>query len=632
MAQLTDGKNRYIIVSAIDFGEDGDFVFSESNVLGVAGGSTGNQAKLVASPPTGANWQLFRQQVADATYVYIRCCYGGKAIEIYKAQAADNVQPSQFTFNSSNAQKWYLEAVTGQTVTVNGTSYQLYYLHSNHSQTGRVLTCYEDGDETRVNPEGYPRGSASTGYTPPLEQQMWFFVQSSLYYSGFPVPASGGAATTQAASTETVLQASSGVLWPSWACDGTNYQCRYRTRSRGVSDAQEEFSAWSDWKSYSDDATDNLGWGTSASIAANMTAAASGKRMLASSSLALTALAGTYDRVDYQLQVRRFEPNYNNEPRHGGTYGFTVRQVEPLTYTTVTATWSPDGVIVGWVTNWSRGGTCVVESEDGLFTKVTVAPALGTDDALVPNKRLTRRVKVGDTLKLRLTYTTDDGAVKVTSQSVTVTYGGTVGTSLTLSSTVSGSLATVTASAASAKAWLVVERGHGDRFVPLDGSSPWTIAPPLGVPWKVYATANISSIWNAVMETFPAIVETPAAHHLTTQGLDHDVAIVARAGGVPEVTSQHSRDRSTVGVVGAEFPASTLGGNTKSTLKLAGTLLAWEDGDSMRDEYDALAFAGRAILRTAWGDWHQVGVTSSSIDLSREDARDVEFNLQEESW
>lgn len=630
MAQLTDGKNRYIIVSAIDFGDDGNFVFSESNVLGIANSSTGNQAKLIANVPTGANSQLFRQQIADGTYVYIRCCYGGKAVEIYKNQDADNVQPSQFTLNNSTAQKWYLEAVTGQTVTMNGTSYQLYYLHSRGSTSGRVLTCYEDSDETRVNPIGYPRGSAATGYTPPLEQQMWAFVQSSLYYSGFAVPTNGGASTDGSGSANTVIQASSGSLYPSVANPVTEakYQCRYRTRTRGVSDAQNEFSAWGNWKSYADDATDNLGWGTSASTATNISTNIQSGRHVAASALTMTSLGGTYDRVDYEFQMRRFEPNYNNEPRHGGTLDFKVIQVAPLTFTTTTATWSPDGLIVGWVTNWTRGGTCVVESRDGLFTKVTVSPSLGTDDVLIPNSRLTRRVKVGDTVKLKLTFTTADGASKSTSQNLTVTYGGTVGTSLTLTATTSGTLATVTASAASAKAWLVVERGHGDRFVPLEGSSPWTIAPPLGVAWKVYATANISSVWNATMETFSAITEWPPAYHVTTQDLGTDLAVALAEDEAPTFNASYSRDYSTVTASGRERPVNTFGESTQSSFSLSGTLVK----GSGLDEFDTLSHASHVYVRSPKGVWLQCGMAGSSVDLSRASLQTVSFSLDEEEW
>lgn len=634
MALLPDGKVRYIVMSAIDFGEDGTWDFDQSNVLGVSGGSTGNRAPLVASPPTGANWQLWRQQVTGGqSYVYLRCCYGGKTAEMYRAVTTDGARPSQFTFNQSAAQRWWLED-SGLDVTVNGTSYDAYYVRA-MGAAGKLLTGYEDSDEVAIEPEGYPRGSAYTYYEPPLEQQAWVFIQSSLLYAGFPVPTAGGGNVAQSGSSAyAVLQASSGSLWPSFKCDGSNYQCRYRTRTRDVSALVDDFSDWSDWMSYDNDSTANLGWGDSASIAANMTTTKDGTRQLATSALAMTDLSTDYDRVDYEFQVRRFEPNFSNEPRHGGTLDFVVTQVEPLTIDQLTATWSPDGLILSWETNWARGG-CTVElrSGDGLWAGAfRGVPALGDDDIQVAHSKLSRRVEVGDVIAVTCAVTTPDGATATSTQSVTVAYGGTIGTSLTLTATVDGHLATVTPSASGAKAWLVVPRGHGDRFVPLDGASPWTIAPPLGVPWRVYSTANVGGIWNAVMQEFPAIVETPAAHHVTTQGLGHDLAIVAREGGAPTLDWSHSRDRSSVGVVGSEFPAATLGENVKSTCKLSGDLLAWEGGAAMRDEYDAVVFAGRAILRSAWGDWHQVGVTGGDIDLSRGDVVPVTINMQEESW
>lgn len=630
MAQLTDGKNRYIIVSAIDFSAAGFSGFENCNVLDISGASTANQAKLIAHTPTGGNNQLFRQQIADATYVYLRSCNGGKALEIYKAQAKDRVQPTQFTPNGSAAQKWYLEA-TGETFTLNGTAYPCYYLHSLGSTTGRVLTCYEDDYKTEVNPIGYPRGSAADYFTPPLENQQWVFIQSSLLFTGFPVPTAGGGALTNSGTAQTVLQANSGSLYPSVANPPTEarYQCRYRTRKRAATAAQAEFEDWSDWKSYDNDSTANLGWGDSASTATNISTSVIGKRHVAASGLTLETLGTTYDRCDYEFQWRRFEPNYNNEPRHGGTLDFTVSQVSPVAVNSITATWSPDGLIVGYDTTWTRGGsTCVLESEDGLFTKATVTPSLGVDDALIPNSRLLRRVNVGDTVRLKVTFTTADGASVTSSQTVTVTYGGTVGTSLTLTASVSGTLATITASIASAKAWLIVPRGNGDRFIPLAGSSPWTIAPPLGVPWKVYATGNQSSVWNATLETFNAITEYPPAYHVTSQDLARDMAIALGGNEPPAHSQAYSRDVSTQTVEGRERPVNAYGMTTEGSLPLSGVLLA---GDQQA-EFEYFAHASHVYLRTPNGGWHQVGVKSARLDKSSARLQAVSFDFVEESW
>lgn len=630
MAQLTDGKNRYIIVSAIDFAANGFSGFEYCNVLDIAGASTANQAKLIATMPSGANSQLYRQQIADATYVYLRCCNGGKALEIYKAQAADNVQPKQFTPNSSTAQKWYLEA-TGETFTINGTAYPCYYLHSLGSTTGRVLTCYEDSDETRVNPIGYPRGSAYDYFEPPMENQMWVFVQSSLLYTGFAVPTAGGGNTSQVGrAAYTVLQATSGNLWPSFGCGNDSaYQCRYRTRTRAISAAQNEFSDWSDWMAYDNGSTANLGWGDSASTAANMTTSKDGTRQLASTSLTMTDLASDYDRVDYEFQVRRFEPNYNGEPRHGGTLDFTVSQVEPVTFSLIAATWSPDGLILSWVTNWPRSGATVVcESGDGLFSKAVGTPSFGSDDIQIPNAKLSRRVAVGDTIRVKVTITTPDGASASTTQTVTVTYGGTIGTSLTLAASVADGIATITPSAASAKAWLIVPRGNGDRAIPLDGSAPWKVAAPLGVPWQVYATVNISGIWNATMETFPAVKEYPPAYHLTSQDLLHDLAISLGEGNPPEHSQTYRRDVMSETIEGRERPVNAYGGTTEGSLPVSGVLL---DGDQQA-EFEYFAHASHAYLRTPLGGWHQVGIKSASLDKSRARLQAVSFELDEESW
>lgn len=632
MAKLT-GSQHYICISAITDGAE----FEDMLVLGVEGASTSNMARVAAQAPDGSNAQAWFQTSIDSDYVSIRNANTGKAIDIYKGVLADGTVPIQWTSTLARNQALFLEPA-GAGVTVNGVTYPTYQIHVMRSQTSRVLTAYEGGGRVKAQPVGYPDGASGDDYGTPNAQQLWAFVPSSMVTGDFAVPSTVRAAVTRTADTNSaVFQLASGSLWPSWVGTRTTLQARYRHRTRGTHDAANELSEWSDWQSFAGD-DENLGWGAS-SAAASLTASKSGKRMLAATALQLIDLGdgATYDRVDYEVQLREFAAAYGRYsiPYHGGVADATLRQVYPLSFGPFVATWSPAGLIVSWSLNWDHGDgiTITVESTDGLFAARKGSGYGGTDDMLIPTSALTRRVSVGDTIGIQITANIPaDNSGRRVAQQVTVTHDGTIGTDLTISAAPSGHLATVTASVATAQAWLVIPRGHGDRYVPLDGSSPWVVAPPLGVPWRVYAVAESGGRWSTAEEEFPAIVETPAAHHLTTQGLDHDLPIVARKGGKPTVDWSHSRTRETVESAGREFPVSTLGEAVKSTCKVAGDLLAWEGGAQLADEYDALAFAGRCILRTAFGGWHQVGIASSTIDMSRADVVPVEFNLQEEVW
>lgn len=631
MALLTDGTTRYILVSAIQ--ADGDI--DGMQVLGVTGASLSNLAQLSTGAFADSLAQTWRAQAATGgTNTLIRSMLAlasSKCAQPQLAAATDNGRVLMYSPNGTTQQQWYLEPV-GSGISVNGTTYQTYYLRAFGDQSGHVLTSYEGASTVCINPVGFPNGSAGDELTPPIEQQLWVAIPTSCYRANLTVPSSAGASLGSGGTPALVLQAASGSMYPSWLGRFATVQARVRTRTRAVSAGIDEFGAWSDWESLADGSTANLGWGADATLP-NVTATKLANGRYQAPAVTLDALGSSYDRIDYEIQAREFSTGYVYQgvalPAHGAAADFVISQVKPLTFNGIEAVWSPSGLAINWDTSWTRGdATVTVTSGDGLFSKQSAAYAEGVDGILVPTAKLSRSVSVGDTVKLTVTLTTPDGATVSMTSSEVVTYTGSIGSALTLTASVSGTLATVAASIASADAWLVAERGHGDRFVKLEGSSPWTIAPPLGVPWKVYATGESGSTVNVVEQTFPAITEYPPAYHVTSQDLLTDLAIALNAGDAPAFSASYKRSYESAHVAGREREVNMYDDSTSSEFSLSGVLLGFDGAD----EFDAVAHDSHVYVRSPVGTWLQCGVTSASIDMSKSRMQEVSVSFVEEVW
>ena len=609
MAQITDGKVRYIVVSALS---------PEGLVLDISGLTTANKANAMVFKPNGGNNQLFRFQPYNGTLTCIRSCFSGKAVEVFKALDKNGANVSQYDWNKTPAQRWYLIA-DGKTVTVNGHSYPTYLMVALGKTNGRVMHAASAARSTGShNVEIQPRtGSAN---------QRFAMVPSSQWISSYAVPANGKAATSQTGTASNKIVSANANVYPSWTLDTNNAQVRYRTRTRAESATSAAMGGWTRWRSLVGASDACWGWGDTCFV--HTTCSYTGGRRC-SPNYVTCNLGSTLDRMDVQFEVRKYVAEYGGDkvPAHGGSYTFDVSVVRPVTIDSLTMDYSLNGVRVNWSTSHLRQGYTVKVECPSLFPTITLT-APGTPSTTVPQSRLYHVPAEGETVNVKLTITSRDGVSATRTVSTTVSYDENHGEGVALTQAVSDDLVTVTGPAGS-KAWLVIPRGHGSRYVPLAGSSPWKFPPPLGVPYKVYATQESGSSWNTGVTEFPAIIERPPTYHITSQNLKHDLAISYRVDNPgPEFTPTYTRSKTETETFGRERPVYGFGATTKAEWTISGDLIG---GDQL-GEVDYFAHDSHVYFRSPNGFWAQCAVDSVDVDLTTTDRHEVSVALLEEVW
>jgi hypothetical protein len=398
---------------------------------------------------------------------------------------------------------------------------------------------------------------------------------------------------------------------------------RYRTRTRAA--GTDGMGAWSNWKSIADGSTAWDGWG--APGASNCTPTVVGGLCWSTDGVPVDNRT-TYDRTDVQFSARAWSASWGaGGAAHGAAYAWTVTTTRPVTISDASVLLSPDGVTVAWASTATGSGNAVTLESDVWGTYTTTGA--GTGSATVPQYAMRRTPDEGETVSVKVTLRTADGVTVSRAVSATATYEGQHGTTLELHADVDGTLATITASSADARAWLVVPEGHGTRYVPLAGSSPWTVPAPLGVAWQVLASVVDGTSWASVLQRFPAIYDT--GWHVTSQDMAKDLAVYVNAGAAPKADVSYSRAVDAVDVMGRERPVYLVGDATEASWTLDGMTY----GDYMAEDAalaDWAVHAGHVYFRGPNGFWAQACVTGGKVEQSTANAREISISMSGEVW
>lgn len=589
----------------------------------VAGNSTANRATVRLWSRNDSNAQKW-QFVAEGTpnVWYIKDAETGKAVDVPSGMDANGEDVAMYTYNSAdNGQRWTAEYVSTQTI--NGTAYETYqFVTALSSSPERVMDVQGDGAYIKSNVQIWKKVAGHPSQTFALVPTEWNAIGGTGNNQPvLPTPNEGVYGTTSGTALNGVVSLSSGTLYPGFTCDWDKYQMRYRVRKREA--GESAVGDWSDWKSIDDGSTGFYGWGTVG--ASNLTPTDIDGVKWSAKGVSIDN-SSTYDMTVVQFSVRAWTANWgegSTTSAHGGEYTYEVTTVRPVTLATPTATMTPDGLLVEWDTNWSKGGN-TVNIESNLFSPVTTVGDYD-DGYTVGITSLTHVPASGETISLKLEFTTSDGLTVTYDGTVNVSYASGHATTITLSSTVIGTIATVACSEASAEGYLVLERGHGNRFVKLDGTQPWDVPAPLGVPWTVYAAVDTGTGWKSVAQEFAPIDDKN--YHITSQDLMRDLPVIGGVNTSQDFTAKYSRNTESASTYNRERPVNVLGGVTGASWTLKGAALP--------DNYsncDWAVHAGHCYFRAPNGFWAQVAVTGGSIDYKYPEYAEVEIACSEEVW
>lgn len=595
----------------------------------VQGNAVANKANVRLYSRNGSNAQKWQFVASGTSGVwYLVDAETGKACEVFGGTSndEDGANVSMYTANQTVAQQW--QAIAAGTQAINGTSYECYQLvaFGGTTSTARCMDVQGDGSYVRSNIQIWKRVVGHPSQTFALFPTEWNAIGGTGNDQAvLPTPSNGACGTAAGVPLGEAAAVSSGTLYPAWACDAALYQVRYRTRTRAA--AGTALSDWSDWRSISGSGTGYDGFGQPG--ASNCTPTAIDGLLWASQGVSIDN-SSTYDRTDVQFTARAWTGSWGTGAQataHGGEYTWERSTVRPVSVSSASLTFSPAGLVAAWASDATRGGGSVAISSP-LFGTVTGEWA-ANGSLTVPMPQLDHVPGDGESVDVALSATTADGLAVSWSGAVAVSYGGGYGETLALSATVDGSIATVTASLAGCEAWLLVPRGHGDRFVPLGQGQSWRVPAPLGVPWRVFAAHDGGSTWSCASQEFAAI---PAdGYHITSQDLSRDLCVSVGSGDPPTFSASYSRDYTTAAAEGRERPIVSPRSDTAAQWTLDGMLYGdgLEDGTELADW---AAHAGHVYFRDPRGFWAQAFCKSASVNRTHGGFRKVSFGFNEEIW
>lgn len=587
-------------------------------VIDVSGNSQANGANVQIYSGNGTNAQAWRTLTADGVTTILNAA-SNKALDVQNGSPANGTNVQVYERNGTEAQRWVIEP-SDATAVSNGSVVPLYVIHA-VSGTGRCLDVANGGTQIQTNVQVFDsNGTAS--------QRFWFEPTEYLA-DGLPVPSGGGIAESDGGvPSATILSRGDVTAFPSWLCDGSEYQLRYRLSERPSSDDATDVSNFGDWMDARSGSTGNGGWGEVQT--ANVTGPErDGTRVWSPHGIDVSVSTDGTDRVDIQFDVRRFAGSYGETGAcaHGGSATFSTRVCWLARLTGLSAVFTPNGLRVFYSSDFPRGGNSMTISSEGLFDAHTYQGLASSGYVDVPVEDMFAVPREGEGISLSIDFSTCDAKMPRSVESVNVSYDSGHGTSVDVSAEVEGTLATVTATKG-ASVWMLVHRGHRDRFVPIDVSGGSAkVAPPLGVPWRLFATISDGEAWASKSVEYEAIPSVGWHMSPLDMSSDYEVFVTDSFGGAKAVVS-YERDSTTVVTTGREREVVGFGSTVKANWSVDGVLIG-DDLDEQTDGFDRVAHSTYVVFRDPFGFWAQAAVMSSSIDRSVRRFRPVSLSFRE---
>lgn len=619
---------------------------ADGTLLDVEGASEANGASLVVCPENTGNDQVMQVVSAGTGHVLIYPVHTselgyrlGLGLSTGQTSANGVVVVSSDIWSDgqwTSEELWDLETSTGS-LTLNGVSYQGH----------RIKTTYDDDSRNdhyiiTPNPGAFGSSRCTVRTIATTLYQQWAFVPAAPYDHSLPTPrlGSSGSSDLYHSSTTGVVTFNDdeGAVFPYWVSKASAHQVRWRRRDR--LEQSYEFGEWSDWSTLDSGSKASEGWGQDPTVPTTHI-----------TKLGTDTFFSDYNPVpvDFTDDTLRTEVEWNiravdaSAPAVGDSYTFTTVAARKFRITSVTCTKTPKGLYVSFETTYPDElvQSSNVVGTDGSFAYVS--NTTGDTTLFVKNSLISVMPNVGDDIEISLTATSEDGYSARWNGTVEVSLGGTYGDAPTVTCTVNGTIATIQADAPEGMglegAWLVIPRGHGDRYVDLGGletngeysvvRQTWVIPPPLGVPWSVLITASSDGRWGYDATVRDAIFETPPTYHVTSQDCRKDFALSLRKSSPgPSFAPTYTRSRTETETYSRERPVYGYSDVTKATWSVTGDLVG---GVGVSDA-DWAAHESHVYFRSPFGFWAQCAVESVSIDLASNESQEVQVSLSEEVW
>jgi len=558
-------------------------------------------------------------------YKRFKALCSGLVWDVMWAEEKSGTTVWQYPENGTVAQDWNIVEKTAEpAVSINGSPQSAVEINS-RLNTSLCLDAQWGAKANGTAIWVYERTSVPTGIN---LAQRWAMHKDSFLDDKLSVPAGVGISLTPTGEgLSSVAIKGTQTLYPAWTGGAGAYQLRYRMRQHKT--GSSSWTAWGNWTSPFGLRTDD-GWGDAWAATGSDTGNSSTRHHTAG--IDFNVEQAVYDKIEAQVEVRRFQANGNAAygHTHGASATGTVSVVYRPALTFDEVSCSPDGIKVGYASDFARDGnklTCDIKVGAKTLAanyEASSLPYSGTID--IPCSQLSFIPEDNASATISYKWTTIDTSVTGT-EAKSVTYTSGHGSSISASFEPSDGFCEVIdlGQHASAKAWLLLERGDGARFVECEslGEGKFSILPPLGVDYEIYCATTDGSNWATALIKRPAV----DGRSQVIWNYEDDWSALRYEMNVDTKTAFDYASQLTSG---RDFEVVSFGGSKAKDININAVLAPGLDHGSSSD-FERLSGCRFAILRTPFGSWHEVAVLEVSHGQKGPDSADVSVRMKEVS-
>lgn len=568
--------------------------------LDVAGLSSADGVRVQQWAWSGALDQVWDVTSVGGGYFKIINASSGKACTMTPGLLAEK-RVEQWAYDGGTAEQW--EVIdSGQTKTVNGTSYPLYAIKVRSSE----YVMDAAGEKSAPQTDVLIRSTAS----PYPTKQLWLLMPTTVPNPKLLAPTNGALSRypLKGATTELVVPSSVDRVYASWKGSGSKWQCRYRIAARTPSDAV--VGDFGNWMCLANGSTANSGWGAVGTLCPTSVV---NSRIRDTTGIPIT-LGSTYDKVRIQFEVRRFE---NNSRSIGGalfdargTAASFERDVDVTVSVGVSSlVWSPAGLLVTPTPSNGRDDNTYKIWVNGLSKKwQTFAGVANGDYCCLDNALLKRIPTNGTTYTVQVKLTTIDKAEASAKVQVQCAYDSSHGLTVTANPTrIAGSPAySIDLSAyPSRRCWVVTDSTAHEMREGADGLM-WA-AVPQGQAYSIYVLGEDDDggwgTWHRDYSALPIL-----GHALVYEGGAYTFATNLDDAPLLNVSGQTNTEASLM--TGGTFEAVSAG-EGRAVGGSLDTIAVYSD-DEVADITDALESAVFCWYSGLRGQLWRVAVTATA--------------------
>lgn len=602
----------YLIRSALD----------SNAVIDVSSGSLAMGANVQLYGSNDTNAQIWRIEEYDSTGLcVIYNTKSGLCLNVDGNISEDGRNVLQWENDGTSACKWLIEP--NGTTTRNGVTVPTYRIHF-MTGSGKVIDAAGGKTTPKTNVQIWTSNDSAA--------QKWDFEPYSMLSESLPVPASISAGTSSGASSGTSIPAN-GItsIYPSWICDGTDYQCRYRIRSRKTG---EDISDFGNWMSVADGTTANDGWGDIGS--ANVTTA-DGTRKYCTAAITVPEIGSTYDYAEVQVEVRRYESAYQGTAglhAHGNSTTQTIKLVYKPTLTISNAYWTPDGLQIPYASDYKRGGNTIKvisikdSSSESMCDRFVSMGMPYSGSVTIPFDGI--KAVSGTSCTVDMEIITDQYHAETTA-SITIQYDTSHGITVTPSYKLGDGWSVIATVAKhttdSCYLWTGEEFASCDIEEETDTTRVFRIYPPFNQKYSVFIVSEDSSGWGTSVD----VLDNMMCHWYVWNWEDECAIIGYGKEDPPSATHNATPDSSKQITTGRKYPTLGFSESKEYDLSVDGAFIDDLVEYSNRKQFKKLEDAHHAIFRNPDGEWFRTGITGVSFSHRYEGYGEVSVKQEAES-